>query len=376
MRKIGFILLFIVIASISFAQGFKAELPYEVIGGKMIVEVELNGIKKKALFDTGAAKNSITKSLMTELGLSVTATQEMTDVNNNKAEYSKTAIPEIKIPGSEMTFGGFEALVLEGNPFECYGVEMLIGSEIFDGRVILEIDHKVKIITISTADQMPKASLRAVRPFSQQGYMPIFQVDLDGTLVNTLFDTGYGGFFLLDEKKYTDNKDKFNTISKTLSIGAGGLAGKAESAISNRVAIERMSVCIAKFLGAVVETKVAPFSLIGVKMLDYGKVTIDYARKKIYFEPYEKEVICPKPLNSFSMTVKDKKLVICDVWSDDENGIANGDLVTHINGKATPEVDFCQSVTVGIPQLKEKDRAVITVETKNGKKKINYYNKK
>lgn len=342
----------------------------------MIVEVELNGVKKKALFDTGAAKNSITKSLMTELGLSVTATQEVTDVNNNKAEYSKTAIPEIKIPGSEMTFGGFEALVLGGNPFECYGVEMLIGSEIFDGRVILEIDHKVKIITISTADQMPKASLRAVRSFSQQGYMPIFQVDLDGTLVNTLFDTGYGGLFLLDEKKYTDNKDKFNTISKTLSIGAGGLAGKAEAAISNRVEVGRMSVCLAKFLGAVVETKVAPFSLIGVKMLNYGKVTIDYARKKIYFEPYEKEVTCAKPLNSFSMTVKDKKLVICDVWSDDENGIANGDLVTHINGKATPDVDFCQSVTVGIPQLKEKDKAVITVETKNGKKKINYYNKK
>lgn len=342
----------------------------------MIVEVEINGSKKKALFDTGAAKNSITKNLMTELGLSVTTTQEVTDANNKKANYSKTAIPELKIVGSEMTFSGFEALVLDENPFECYGVEVLIGSEIFADRVILEIDHKVKIITISTADQMPKASLRTVRSFSQEGYMPIFQVDLDGILVNTLFDTGYGGFFLLRESDYTDNENKFTTISKTLSEGSTGVAGKVGTAISNRVEIERMGVGIAKFKAAVIETKVAPYSLMGAKMLDYGKVTIDYARKKFYFEPYEKEVVCAKPLNSFSMMVKDKKLVICNVWSDDENGIVNGDLVTHINGKATPEVDFCQSVTVGIPALKEKEKTVLTVETKNGKKKINYYNKK
>lgn len=376
MKKTILIVIFIIISSFSFADEYKAQLPYEVIGGKMIIEIEVNGVKKKALFDTGAAKNSITKDLMKELGLSATSTMMVKDVNNKESEHEKTVLGSVSIPNSEMGFSGFEAIILDGDPFKCYGVEMLIGSEMFADRLILEIDNQTKLITISYAQVPPKASLRTVRQFVQNGYMPIINVNLDGTQVPTLFDTGFGGLFLFRESDYLANEQKFNTISKTLTEGSHGISGGAGMKISNRVVIKNLNIGIAKFFNAVVETSGSPFSLMGVKLLDYGKVTIDYGRKKFYFEPYKNEISLPLPLNTYSMMVKDGKLVICNVWSDDKNGIANGDIVTHINGKEAPKVDFCQSITTGIAELKAKQKTKVTVETKNGKKEIIYYNKK
>lgn len=357
------------------AQQYKAILPYEIIGGKMIVEIELNGVPKRAIFDTGAAKNTITEKVMNELGLAITSTQSVTDVNNNVSQYNKLIISELGLPNSPINFKGYDALVIQGNPFECLGVDVLIGSEIF-ARTILEIDNKTKTITVTSAEKQPACSLRASRQFIKSGYMPIVTVELDNVSIPTLFDTGFGGFFLLRNEDYNVNANTLNAISQSISEGSIGLGGKAADEQSHRVLVNKINFCVAKFNSVIVETSSSPFSLIGTKSLDYGKVTIDYSRQRFYFEPYEKEVIMPQPLNDYSMAVKDGKLNISTVWSSNKDGIENGDIVTHINGKPVPVMDFCESTTVGIKELKVKKQSVLTVMTKNGEKKIKYVNKK
>lgn len=372
MRRIIFIVLLVFVVSALSAAGIRAVLPYEMVGSKMVVEVELNGVKKKAIFDTGAAKNTITEKLMSELGLAVTSTQKITDVNNNQSDYKKTVIESLQIPSSGVNFKGFDALVIDSNIFECFGVEVLLGSEMFS-QTIVEIDHRAKTITITSAEEEPKISLRTARPFAVSGFMPIVVVEAEAASVTTLFDTGYGGFFLLKNEDYATNCGVFKSVAKSITEGSFGLGGKAASEVSDRVLFDRMSVSMGKFRGATVETSASPYSLVGMKLLDHGKVTIDYARHRFYFEPYEKEVIMPAPLNHFGMTVKEGKMVICDVWSSDRNGLKNGDIVTHINGKEVGQLDFCKSVTVGIEELKVKQKTSLTI---NGKKKIVYYNKK
>lgn len=372
MRKFLCVSILLLLCTTLFAQQYKAVWPYEMISGKMIVEVEVGGVKKKAMFDTGASKNTITEELMNELGLKITSTQVVTDVNNKKAEYKKTVLDKLSIPNSKMTFSDFEALVVPSSfAFKCYGDEILIGSEMF-ANAILTIDDKAKTITITSAEIAPKISLRNSSEFVKSGYMPIISTLLDGASLVTLFDTGYSGFFSLKNKDYIANIGNFRKIAESISEGSVGLAGKAESAVSHRVEIKKMALGASKFIGAVVETSVKPFSLIGTKILQYGVVTIDYSRKRVYFEPYEKETIVENPTNTFSFTVKDEKLVISSVWSNDKNGIKNGDVVTHINGKRTPKMDFCISITVGVEELKEKEKTTLTI---NGKKKISYITK-
>lgn len=376
MRKIICTTLFVVLFFFSsFAQQYKALIPYEMVGGKMIIEVELNGVKKRAIFDTGAAKNTITEKVMNELGLSVTSTQSVTDVNSKKTDFKKLSIGELKLPNSNLTFKGFDALVVDGTPFECLGVEVLIGSEMF-AQTIVEIDHKAKTVLVTSAEVQPKNSLRSSAPFVQNGFMPIITTNLDNVAVITLFDTGYGGFFLLKNEDYFENVASLNSIAQSISEGSIGLGGKSADELSHRVLVNKMSFAVTKFYGLVSETSSSPFSLLGMKVLDYGKVIIDYSRGRVYFEPHEKEVTLPKPLNDFGLTVKDGKMLISTVWSSNTGGIANGDVVTHINGRPTPVLDFCESTTVGVKELKEKQQTTLTVATKNGVRKIKYLNKK
>lgn len=376
MRKIICTTLFTVFFLLSsFAQQYKALIPYEMVGGKMIIEVELNGVRKRAIFDTGAAKNTITEKLMNELRLSVTSTQSVTDVNSKKVDFKKSSIAELLLPNSNLIFKGFDALMVEGNPFECLGVEVLIGSEMF-AQTIVEIDHKAKTLLVTSAEVQPKNSLRSSSQFVQNGFMPIITTNLDNIAISTLFDTGYGGFFLLKNEDYFENVASLNSIAQSISEGSIGLGGKSADELSHRVLVNKMSFTVGKFYGLVSETSSSPFSLLGMKVLDYGKVIIDYSRGRLYFEPYEKEVTLPKPLNDFGLTVKDGKMLISTVWSGNASGIANGDVVTHINRRPTPVLDFCESTTIGVKELKVKQRTTLTVSTKSGIRKIKYLNKK
>lgn len=372
MRKLLFIVLFVSASTQLLAQGTKIVWPYEMIAGKMLVEVELNGTKMKAMFDTGAAKNTISDHVLNQFGLKVTSSQLVTDANNNKQEYKKTRIDTIAIPGTKLVFTKFEALIVKKSPYDCYGTDLLIGSEMF-ANLVVEIDDKAKTITLTGAGQQPQIALRNSTEFLGENYMPVVGVTMDGMTMLSLFDTGYGGFFKFKKDDYLKNKSSFNTIAEAISEGSVGISGKAAAATSHRVLLKRMNFTVGKFLDVVVETGAAPMSLIGTKMLQYGKVTIDYPRRRLYFEPYEKEVIMPQPLNDFAFTIKEGKMVLSTVWSTTKDGITNGDVVTHINGKKVPEFDFCDCILNGVPQLREKKESTLTI---NGKKKIKYINRK
>lgn len=373
MKNLLFVILFGFISTLLSAQSVNVVWPYEMIAGKMLVEVELNGTKMKAMFDTGAAKNTISEEIIDKLGLKVTSTQVVTDVNNTQREYKKTLINLITIPGSNLSFTKFETVIVPKSPYDCYGADLLIGSEMF-ANLIVEIDDKAKTITLSTSDQQPQIGLRNSTEFLEKGYMPIIGVTMNGLSIKTLFDTGYGGFFKLEKNDYLKNKESFNTIAEAISEGSVGISGKSAPSTSHRVLLKKMNFTSGKFLDVVVETATAPMSLIGTKMLQYGKVTIDYPRKRLYFEPYEKEVLIPKPLNDYAFTIKNGKMVLTTVWSSVGEEVANGDVVTHINGKRASGFDFCDCILNGVPQLREKKESILTI---NGKKKIKYiHNKK
>lgn len=375
MKRVFFIVILAVLPLFSFAQALRTVIPYEMVAGKMMIEIEVNGVRKKAVFDTGASKNSITEELMKELGLSVTSTRSVTDVNNSKSDYSTSIIAEMHLIGGDIRFKGYEAVIMKTNPLECFGTDLLIGSEMF-AKTIVTIDGKVKTITVTSSEIQPKLSLRNSSVFTKDDYMPLVEVNLDHVSVETLFDTGFGGFFHLRKEDYHKNNSSFHPIAESISEGSIGLQGKTTASISNRILVARLNLNGAKFSEVVVETRTSPYSLLGTKLLDYGKVIIDYSRKQFYFEPYEKEILFQKPLNDYSMMVSDGKLVITNVWSSDTNGIKNGDFVTHINGKAVAELDFCESIISGIPELNTKKRSILTVKTEDGIKKINYRSKK
>lgn len=376
MKKVVLLIIIVVVFSPLqlLAQKTRNVIPYTVLGGKMIVEMEINGTPQRLIFDTGGA-TTVTQKLMHDLGLSATDSMQITDVNSKAAFYKQTRLESILLVKDGVNFKNTKVLIApEPSPFECYGTEGLIGGELFRNAIV-EIDHRAKTITVTSAEKQSPASLRAMHRFAKSGTYPLFPMKLGETNVIVLFDTGYGGFINIKSSDF--KASKLSPISEAFAEGSIGMGGQAATALSYRTQIATLPIGGAKYNNVVAETGTPPYTLLGMKILDYCKVTIDYPRCRIYLEAYEKENDMTRVLNDFSLTVKGGKLVISTVWAPLRGIIEKGDEVTHVNGKPVREsYDFCTSITVGYPELREKKKTVFTVNTKNGVKKITQINRK
>lgn len=371
--KVITILLFCVMTFQVGAQKYKTVLPYRVVGGKMIVDLVMNGTSRSFIFDTGG-RTALTGEICEELGLTVVDSLVVTDVNSKKAAYPLVSIESLMTPDQKINFKHVSAMKLaKPSPFECFHTDGLIGSDLLV-RTIVEIDGKNKTITITSAENPSTVSLRKMLPFTKSG-MPIILLQAGaGNNITALFDTGCPSFFSLKVSDYETLKTTgaFQVLSEGYGEGSIGVAGMAEADISHRVCLPVLSVGGTKFQNVTSETSTPPFTLLGVKLLDYGKVTLDYPRARFYFEANEAVNDLSSKHYNVALRVKDGELIISTVWSAMKGVVEVGDKVTRINGKPVRMYDFCESIVNGIPELKGKKKTRLTVQTKQGEKVIVY----
>ena len=371
--KVITILLFCVMTFQVGAQKYKTVLPYRMVGGKMIVDLVMNGTSRSFIFDTGG-RTALTGEICEELGLTVVDSLVVTDVNSKKAAYPLVSIESLMTPDQKINFKHVSAMKLaKPSPFECFHTDGLIGSDLLV-RTIVEIDGKNKTITITSAENPSTVSLRKMLPFTKSG-MPIILLQAGaGNNITALFDTGCPSFFSLKVSDYDTLKTTgaFQVLSEGYGEGSIGVAGMAEADISHRVCLPVLSVGGTKFQNVTSETSTPPFTLLGVKLLDYGKVTLDYPRARFYFEANEAVNDLSSKHYNVALRVKDGELIISTVWSAMKGVVEVGDKVTRINGKPVRMYDFCESIVNGIPELKGKKKTRLTVQTKQGEKVIVY----
>lgn len=376
-KKIVYCLLLLLGTVSVYAQQHKSVIPYREVGGKMIVDLLVNGESRAFIFDTGG-RTALTGEICDELGLQVKDSLVATDVNSKRAAYPIVDIRELVFPDRKIGFSHVPAMKLnKPSPFECFGADGLIGSEVL-GQFIVEINGKTKTITLITAEVPSPASLRKMIPFAQEGGMPILNLQAGlGNKLLVLFDTGYPGFLSLKKSDYDTLKTKGALVELAEGFGGAsiGVAGLSEGSVIHRVEFPALTVSGTRFVNVCSETSTPPYSLLGMKLLDYGKITIDYPRRRFYFEPYEEYYDLKSKNYDINLRVKDGGLVVASVWGEMRNVVQVGDRITRINGKPTGVYDFCESIITGIPELKTKKKIKLTVLTETGEKVIVYRKK-
>ena len=376
MRLFGLLLLLLSALTVG-AQQVRSVIPYRMVGGKMIVDMQMNGETRSFVFDTGAGKTSLTGEVCDELGLATVDSMRITDVNSKQVAYPLVMIESLLTPDNKINFSKVPAMRMpEPSPLVCFQVDGIIGSDVL-AQLIVEIDGKAKTITLTSAENPSKVSLRRMLPFVQ-GKMPIVTLQAGrGNSLVCLFDTGCPGFLELKSSDFEALKDAaaFEVRAEGYGEGSFGIGGQAATASTYRVCFPQLSVGAAKFANVSSETSTPPYTLLGVKLLDYGKVTLDYPRARFYFEPYEGKFDLTEKHYDMGLRVKDGELVVAAVWTGLKGLVEVGDKVTKINGKPTGTYDFCESIINGIPELKEKKKTKLTVLTKDGEKEIVYQKK-
>ena len=227
---------------------------------------------------------------------------------------------------------------------------------------------------MTTAEKEAMISFRKMVNFVQSG-MPIISIlTASGNNLVCLFDTGYSEFLSLRESDFEmlESGSAFEFLSEGCTVGSISVGGVAATRVSRRVNFPLLLIGGTKFRNVISETSTPPYTLLGMKLLDYGKVTLDYSRARFYFEAYKPEYDCTGKTHDLGLQVKDGDLMVAAVWGAMKDVVEMGDKVIKINGKPAGKYDFCESMLNGIPELKAKKKSKLTIQTRQGEKVIVY----
>lgn len=360
------------------AQQIKSVLPYRIVGGKMIVEIKINDHLRSFIFDTGG-QTSLLKTVAEELGLQQIDSLRVTDANGKQISFPRVLVSALSTEDGRVGFSKVPVMKLTDEaPFECFHADGLIGSDLLK-FLLVEIDSRQQTITFTATEQEAPVSRRKMLPFAGKGNMPVVTLQAGaGNGLLALFDTGCPDFLSLKDTDYENLKTSFayRLCSEGVGYGSISVGGAAGRGVSYRVEFPELSLGAVKFKNVSSETSMPPYTLLGMKLLEYGKVTIDYPKRRFYFESFKKESFdLTEKHYEVNLRVKEGDLIVSSVWSGMKSMVEVGDKIVKIDGKPVRKYDFCESIISGIPELKGRKKVKLTVLTRTGEKTINYQKK-
>lgn len=350
--------------------GFYQEIPYETINHKIIIPAEVEGIKGKYLLDTGAPV-CLTYTRMKKGPEKESVAQRVKDAHNNEIIYRSVRLQSVKVGNTE--FGEIPALVFdEGNPLEYFGIDGIIGSNLFPD-IVVRIDPRRKILILaSDTSRMGLDSRYATDMVRDEQNIPYIMIGLSPELrEQVMFDTGSSSFYEMNEPIYHKIAGAKGIVTQSkgngmLAMGIGGMEKKSDK---YRVRIDTMSVGCAQFTNVITVTMNAFSSRIGNALLSYGSVALDFPGNKFYFIPDD---TVPADLNYKSWNVEviasGDSLVAGVVWQSMAGQLEGGEKVIAINGKRYDKIDPGKALTTSLLRI-EGEEAVITIIDREGREK-------
>lgn len=364
------ICMLLLVCSVAWAQqpGY-TEIPYEQIKGKIIIPAIVDGVEGRYIFDTGAPM-CLTYSRAKREEQAFAATKAK-DANGQETEFRSLILKEVQLNG--LKFAQVDAIVFEeGNLLECYGVDGIVGSNLF-GASVIRMDSRRKILIISTdaaAYQIPARNSIAMTTNAQG--TPFIQVSPGmGIQESMMFDSGSDSFLSLTQA--LSGKLEAEGCVEVLARGFGALSwsvgGVEKADEKQRVKVADLRVGMGKFRNVTTVTMNGPFSRIGARLLEYGIVTIDYPGSRFSFEPFS-----PAPADmtkkywNADLTLQGDRIIVGCVWNEMRQQLKGGEAVVEINGTFAGKYDPCQVMTSELFRM-EGDEATVVVEDAAGQKK-------
>ena len=353
----------------SLAAQFCARIPYQLVGGKMMVKAKVNGLEGNFVFDTGAPV-CVSYSFAQKLGLNEGTKVSFQDSNGQKSESDVVVLDRVLLGGVE--FGRVECAVFEqGNMVESFGVDGIIGYTLF-GDKIVELNSRSKEITISNDPDYFSLNPGWASEMVPGTFVPYISVRLGDHLLDTvMFDSGAAGFYSLSERSFhrLQGGDGLQLLSRghgILSLGASGLEDKT---LKYRVVIPAFSFGIGQFK-RVTSVTTKGESRLGSGVLGYGIVTLDYPGRHFYFQPFSEAVpdMYAKEWNVV-ITVMDGYLTAGFVWESMQKYLEGGERIVEVNGKRFDKVDAYQAMTTNLVNLSGEKAEIVVIDKKSGKER-------
>ncbi len=305
--------------------------------------------------------------------MSTGTSTNVSDANSLGVNYPTGILQEVEL-SPNYKLSRLETMIFPTTGFfRELGVAGILGGDAF-AQSVITFDAREKIMVINYPYRPAGLKITdGVELFPGQSNHSIVEVGFGGATKRVLFDTGATGLLLLSSTDYTDLKGRVKNTKVAEGIGVNivGIGGVGQPVEIDKVVIDEMNFLSGKFSNVGSITINMGMSIVGVDMLQYGKVVIDYMRHRFYFFPYDQAVIdaggAPRTWNVGILPVKGH-FEVTTVWDSLKGQVAFGDQVVNINGKELSDVAQNQMEVEAILDAIEGDSAYIII-LKDGKEK-------
>ena len=369
------------IFTLAFMSGYAQQQPakrvcdtihYEFIQDKIVIPVIVNGVKVKYIVDTGGQTGTDWEHVKAKGGVATGASNAISDHNDKKQLYQMAKVKNVQLSPNYM-LAEMKTMVLPViGSFKSIGVVGILGGDAF-AQSVVTFDAREQIMVINYPYRPDRLKITdGVEMFPGSTHHSIINMNLGGVEKRVLFDTGADGFLLLTADDFKDIEDagRGEKTAHGFGINGVGLEGLSKPVEMSKVNVKEVTVLDKKFTnaGSVISDKST--TIVGVDLLEYGKVVIDYMRNRFYFFPFDSEIAdlggAPKTWN-VSILPANERFEITTVWDSMKDVVTFGDQVININGTDITGFPMSQPAVDSVMNAIRSDVGYIVV-LKDGKK--------
>ncbi|TKB97195.1 thioredoxin domain-containing protein [Pedobacter cryotolerans] len=259
---------------------------FKTVEGRIAINLMVNGIEGTFILDL-AGKTALLPEFAEKIGIdsyTETTLQDLPTVRKIAAA-KKFKINTIAF-GNNVFANTLTSLLLEGeaaNYIKKLGVSGVISGSFFK-NVVLTIDKKNGKIYTSTP--FKPTFMRLTERTSGDillGGIPEFEIKVNNKPTKVIFDTWETGTLSLISKTLIAVKPNINTKGKISGIGYSADNVNAEAFKGQDISVVNMN--LKNKLITINPNLVKP--VVGLGLLDFGLISIDFQNSKIYYQSYE-----------------------------------------------------------------------------------------
>lgn len=346
------------------AKNYLIELPYEEIGGLLVVEASIMGKQGRFLFDTGAPTAIYNDK---EEEFSGAEKLEAKDSQGISKEITRRKISEITL--ENISFFDIPAGILPPDFLsECLLIDGIIGSNLLRNSLV-QFDAPNKIIRITDhPDNFDLKRRHRQRLYLNKQSSPFLYFKIRGSQTFArkiaLFDSGFTGLLDLpeDELKVLE-KETYSDIRKGYGASSFGIFGASGPDERLRLKLKMVEVGPLELKEEWVHGGATKTAKLGAQLIKKGKLTLDYLNKKYYLEPYSSQEPREEKLFGFTLVPSEDKVIVGVLWEGFPSGPEVGDELLMVNGQP---IEKNRCLWLFHNPVKELDQASFTFKSKGG----------